>query len=94
MALTTLDSNAARAHWRRVLDKASAGGDTVIERYGQPAAAIIPYDDYLALQDELEDLRAARHAAEALEAWERDPSRGRSYAEVRAELVKEGQLDA
>jgi prevent-host-death family protein len=94
MALSTLDSNAARAHWRRVLDKASAGGDTVIERYGQPTAAIIPYNDFLALQEELEDLRAARRAAETLEAWEHDPSRGRSYAEIRAELVKEGLLDA
>jgi len=54
-----LDSNRARIVWRELLDRARGGRDTVIERYGKPTAAVIPYEDYKALQEALEDLRAA-----------------------------------
>jgi PHD/YefM family antitoxin component YafN of YafNO toxin-antitoxin module len=69
-------------------------GDTVIERNGQPVAALIPFEDYEALLDELDDLRAGRRAQAALEAWEKDRSLGRPYEEVRAEMVRDGMLDA
>lgn len=94
MTVRTVDSNRARIHWRDVLDTARAGLDSVIEHYGRPTAAVIPYSDYEALQEELDDLRASRRAAVAYEAWQRDPSLGRPYNEVRAELVAEGLLDA
>ena len=94
MTLQVVDSNRARIHWRNVLDTARAGTDSVIEHYGTRTAAVIPWVDYEALQDELDDLRAARRAAVAVAAWERDPSLGRPYAEIRAELVAEGLLDA
>jgi prevent-host-death family protein len=74
MTVQTLDSNNARARWRDIIDAARAGDDTVIARYGKPMAAVIPYADYEALLDELDDLRAGRRAREAEEAWERDPS--------------------
>jgi len=57
-------------------------------------AAVIPYADYEALLDELDDLRAGRRAREAVEAWERDPSRAKTLADVEAELRAEGLLDA
>ncbi len=95
MPVKVLDSNAARTQWRDILDTASAGGvDVVVERYGKPMVAVIAYHDFLALQDELDDLRAGRRAAEAYEAWKADPGRGRPWEEVEAELVAEGLLDA
>jgi prevent-host-death family protein len=93
VTVQTYDSNTARAKWRELLDKAGAGRDAVIERYGQPTAALIPYEDFLALQDELDDLRAGRRAQEAYEAWQRDPSLGTPLAEVEAELRAKGLLD-
>jgi PHD/YefM family antitoxin component YafN of YafNO toxin-antitoxin module len=65
----------------------------VVERYGKPMVAVIAYEDFVALKDELDDLRAARRAAEAYEAWKSDPSWGRSWDEVEADLVAEGLLD-
>jgi hypothetical protein len=55
-------------------------------------AAVIPIADYDALLEELEDLRAARRAQQALEAWREDRSRGRPYTAVREELAAEGLL--
>lgn len=51
---------------------------------------MITYEDFAALQDELDNLR---RAAEAYEAWKQDPGRGTPYEEFRAELVNEGLLD-
>jgi prevent-host-death family protein len=93
MTVDVLDSNRARAFWREVLDKAQAGSDTVIERYGKPAAVVIPYEDYEALQDELDDLRVARRASQALEAWKRDSTLGTPLSQVEEELRAEGLLE-
>lgn len=93
MAMQILDSNRARAKWRDILDKAHAGtGEVVIERYGEPVAAVISYADYMALQDELDDLRAGRRAQAIYEEWLHDSSSARPYTEFRAELVAEGVL--
>ena len=94
MTISVLDSNTARANWREILDTARAGVETIIERYGKPTAAVIPYADYEALLDELDDLRAGRRAAEAVAAWELDNSLGTSLDQVEAELRAEGLLDA
>lgn len=94
MTVRTVDSNRARIHWRDVLDTARAGLDSVIEHYGRPTAAVIPYADYEALQEELDDLRAGRRAAVAYEAWQRDPSSGTPLDQVEAELRAQGLLDA
>ena len=95
MLAKIMNSKAARASWRALLDLAYRGeGDTVIERNGRPVAALIPFEDYEALQDELDDLRAGRRAQAALEAWEKDRSLGQPYEEVRAEMVRDGLLDA
>ncbi len=94
MPVKVLDSNTARTQWRDILDMASNGGaDVVVERYGKPMVAVIAYNDFLALQEELDDLRAGRRAAEAYEAWKADPSRGTPWEEVEAELIAEGLLD-
>lgn len=94
MTVATIDSNAARAQWRSLLDIAGEGkADIVITRYGQPVATVIDYEDWVALQDELDDLRSARRANEVYQEYLRDPSTARPWADIRAELVAEGLLD-
>ena len=66
----------------------------VITRHGKPAAALIDYDDYHALQEELEELRSARRAHAALDRWRQDPASGSPYAQIRQELIADGLLDA
>jgi prevent-host-death family protein len=93
MSVNVMQSHAARANWRDLLDSASHGQDTVIERSGRPVAAVIPYADYEAILEELEDRRADRRAIEAYEEWKRDPSTARPFEEFEAELIAEGLLD-
>lgn len=93
MNVRTLKSDEARQSWRDLLDAVATGDDVVIERYNKPVAALIAFKDYLALQEELDDLRAARRAQAAYEEWKQDPSTARPYSEIRDELVAEGLLD-
>ena len=94
MTVRVVESNRARALWREILDKAQAGGeDVIVERYGKKVAAVIAYDDFVAVQDELDDLRAARRAGEAYEEWKQDPGQAVPYEAFRAGLVADGLLD-
>ena len=93
MAVRVLNTNEARRHWRDVVDLTHEGkGDVVIERYHKPLVVVIPFEDYEAIQEELDDLRAGRLAMAELEEWRRDPSTATPYEEFRAELVAEGLL--
>jgi len=94
MTVRTVDSNRARIHWREVLDAARAGDDSVIEHYGKPTAVVMPFADWEALQEELDDLRAARRAQAALEAYQRDPSLGTPLDQLEAEFRVQGLMDA
>ena len=95
MSIATWDSNDARIKWREMLDTAAAGvTDVVITRYGKPLVAVIDYEDFLALREELDDLRAARRADAIFEEYLRDPSSARPWDDIRSELVVEGRLDA
>lgn len=89
-----LDSNEARSRWREVLDAGSRKVDVVITRYGKPVSVVIDYEDYEALRETLDDLRAGRRAQAELEEWLADPATARPYATFHAELVEEGMLDA
>jgi prevent-host-death family protein len=91
--IPVFSSDEARTHWRDILDIGMRGGDVVVERYGKPVVAVIPYEDYEALIDALDDLRDGRLAAVRLAEWERDPSVARPYEDIRAEMVAEGRLD-
>jgi prevent-host-death family protein len=92
--MLTLDSNEARSRWRAVLDAASKKKDVVITRYGKPVSVMIDYEDYLAMQEMLDDLRAGQRAQAAYDAWKHDPSTARPWHEFEAELIAEGLLDA
>lgn len=95
MALANWDSNDVRLKWREVMDLAASGNtDIVVTRYGKPVVAIVKYEDFLALQDELDDLRAAQRADAAFEECLRNPARVRAWDDVRAELAARGKLDA
>lgn len=61
--------------------------NTIIERHGQTIAALIPFADYIAVSDTLEDLRSARQAMPALEKWQADPSTARPWRELFTELM-------
>lgn len=76
----------ARARFRDLIDGVIKGGDCIIERYGKSVAVIIPFEDYEALLEELEDIRLTRRASEAYEEWKRNRSVARPYREVRKEL--------
>jgi len=64
MTVKALDSNQARNHWREMLDIVMADDDTdvIITRYNKPVVAVVAYEDYLDLQDELTKRRAERRA--------------------------------
>lgn len=91
MPITTIGSREARQKWRDLLDEVYAGAtDIVVERNGKPTAALIPYEDYLAVAEALDNLRAARRVASAYKASRQS---GRSYEEIREELKQKGLLD-
>jgi prevent-host-death family protein len=94
MSVKTMKSDVARNQWRNVLDQVAAGDDVVIERYNKPVAAVIRYEEFLALQEELDELRAAQRAQTVLEAWRHDRSIARPWEEVRAELDGDELPDA
>ncbi|WUH93364.1 type II toxin-antitoxin system Phd/YefM family antitoxin [Streptomyces sp. NBC_00433] len=56
----------ARAKLAEVIDRAVAGEATLITRNGRPAAAVIPIDEYEALEEAADEL-LARQAAEHLD---------------------------
>jgi prevent-host-death family protein len=93
MGLKTFKSGDARQGWRGVLDRVLKGEDVLIERNGKAVAVLIPVEDYEALQEELEERRAARRAALVYQAWKQDESLGRPYQQVRDELIQDGLID-
>lgn len=90
MSRRILSSDEARTRWRDIMDVANAGEDVVVERYGKPTVAVIPYADYVEILDTLDDLRSARQAHATLEEWRRDPTTARPWDEIEAELRAEG----
>ncbi|SNQ48847.1 Antitoxin [Frankia canadensis] len=51
----------ARAHFATVIDRAQAGSPTVITRNGQAVAAVVPIEDFNALEDAI-DRQLSREA--------------------------------
>jgi prevent-host-death family protein len=76
-----------------VFDAVVAGQDVVIERRSKPVVAMIRYEDYAAIQEELEDLRDAQRAREIHEAIRSGKMKTVPWEKVRAELKAKGLLD-
>ena len=94
MPVASWDSNEARIKWREVIDTAATGmADVVITRYGKPVVAVIDYAAFVALQEELDDLRAARRADAAFEEYLYNSAAAQLWEEIRARLAAEGRLD-
>lgn len=72
----------ARANLAGLINKAEAGDSTVITRNGTPVAAIVPIDEYQALEDAADEL-LAREARQHLD----EPTV--SMAELLADLFAE-----
>ena len=70
------------------MDLANAGEDVVVEWYGKPTVAVIPYADYVELLDALDDLRSAQQARIALEGWRHDPNTARPWSEVEDSVLR------
>ena len=68
-------------------------GPVVLTQHGRAAAVLISPEEWNHLIEALEDLQDAAEAAQAYEEWKRDPSTGKPWEEIRAELVAEGLLD-
>jgi len=67
MTVKTLDSNQARNNWREMLDTVVVSGvDVVITRYNQPIAAVVSYEDYVAMANQLAEMRTERAKQRAL----------------------------
>lgn len=73
----------ARANLARLLDQAAEGEPTVITRDGTPVAAIVPIEEYNALEDAADEL-LARKALQTLQE-EGDASRA-TLADVLADI--------
>ncbi|MGQ9683400.1 MAG: type II toxin-antitoxin system prevent-host-death family antitoxin [Anaerolineae bacterium] len=93
MAQQVVDANQVRRSFRQVVDAAEDGKVTVIQRHGKRVAAIIGYEDYAALAEEIEERRLVREAEAELEAYRRDPAGFRDYEEWRADMIGKGLLD-
>jgi prevent-host-death family protein len=85
MEVKRMSSDAVRSGWRDVVDNVMAGGTVLVERYNKPVAVVIPYADFLAVREQLEDLYDLRLAEAAYAEYKRDPSRARPIEELIAE---------
>jgi prevent-host-death family protein len=89
----SVKSHQARQSWRSLLDRVLQGEDVIIERNGKALAVLIPVEDYEAIRDELDDLRAAKRAEVLYSAWKRNPETAEAWEDVRQDLFKDGALD-
>ena len=94
MTILTWDKNDARLKWRALVDTVASGAaDVVITDQDTPVVAIISYTDFVAVNEALDDLRAAKRADAAFEEYLRDPSTAVPWEAIRSELIAEGKLD-
>jgi prevent-host-death family protein len=76
-----------------VLNDVNSGGTVLLKEADKPVAAIISFDDYLVLQEALEDLHDIRIAEAALEEYRHHPSTAIPWDEAKSILRAEGLLD-
>jgi prevent-host-death family protein len=74
-----------RREWREIVETVKSGTNIVVSIDNRPEVAVIPYEDYLALQEQLEDLQDLRLAEAAYDEYLRDPTTARPFDEVVAE---------
>jgi prevent-host-death family protein len=68
MGVKTVDSRQARNNWREMLDTVMAEDiDIVVTRYNKPVITMLSYEDYVAIQEQLIEVRRERHAQQKTE---------------------------
>lgn len=93
MSAKVMGSESVRQSWRSVVDAVARGEDVVVQRHAKPTIAMIAYEDYAALIEELEDLRAARQASAIRDAIRSGKIDTIPWEKVKEELRAEGLLD-
>jgi PHD/YefM family antitoxin component YafN of YafNO toxin-antitoxin module len=93
MITETFTSDDARKRWRDLLDMAYADrAEAMIERYNKPVAVLVNYDQYQTIKALLDEIRMIKQAEKNLQAWRKNPLRGKPYTQFRQELIDEGLL--
>ncbi len=82
MSTKTMSSDQARSNWRELLETAVSGNSIIIERYGKPIAAIIPYDQFA--DDSSSETVLRESAAYQVSDW--NDMKSELVAAVKAEL--------
>ena len=77
-----VSSEKARANWREILDAVAGGETIVVERYGQPVATLVPYEEQATIPD-----ASLREPAPAYDMGALTNLKAEIVAEVMAELV-------
>lgn len=87
MSTKTMSSDQARSNWREVLETAVAGNNIIIERYGKPIAAIIPFNQF---REDDGKVQTIRETAAAYQTTDWEVIKAELVAAVKAELQAEG----
>lgn len=89
MSKVTMDSRSTRMKWRDVLDTVTTGAaDVVVTRNSKATVAIIPFEDYEAIIEQLEEIRESRLADALIEQWQAGKIGARPWAALKATLAR------
>ena len=89
MSKVTMDSRSTRMKWRDVLDTVTTGAsDVVVTRNSKASVAIIPFEDYEAIIEQLEEIRESRLADALIEQWQAGKIGARPWAALKASLAR------
>ncbi len=94
MSVLTMDSRSTRTKWRDVLDTVATGAsDIVVTRNSKETVAIIPFEDYEAIAETLQELRETRLADALIDQWHQGKISAHPWAAIKANLLAERGLD-
>jgi len=89
--LKTIDSRSARDNWRSVVDEVVAGETAVVTRHGSPVVAVIRYQDFLAIQQQLDEIRSQQPIMDIYARYQKDGTPPATWGEKKAHLLAEVQ---
>lgn len=91
MSVVTLSADVARVQWRKTIDLVFADKqEIVVERYGEPVAAIMPYRNWLEMKDKVKALELTIKVLERHREMKDNPSAFVSEDEYAHILQAEG----
>ena len=91
MSVVTMSADVARVQWRKTIDLAFAHQkEIVIERYGEPIAALMSYENWLEMKRKLKEQELTIKVLERHQEVKNDPSSLISEEEYERLLQAEG----